>query len=180
VLVVGQGPIGLLLMQLARWAGGEVIVSDLRKERRAAAVSLGAKVALDGARDVPAEVRALCGGRGADCTLLAATGRVAFAQAVDSTRPGGRILSFAATSRGETAEVDLGVLTTSEKDILTAYSSSIHVQDEAARLVFGREIRVRELVSHRLPISRALEAFALAMRPGLGTLKVVLGMEGER
>ena len=181
VLVVGQGPIGLLLMQIARWAGGEVVVSDPLAERRAVAASLGAKATIDAAAaDVPAEVRDLTGGRGADCTLVAATGREAFAQALDATRPGGRILSFAATSRGEAAEVDLGVLTTSEKDILTAYSSSIDVQDQAARMVFDREIRVRELVSHRLPIERAREAFALASRRGPGTLKVVLEMAGSR
>jgi L-iditol 2-dehydrogenase len=174
VLVVGQGPIGLLLMQLARWAGGEVIVSDPLAERRDLAVSLGAGLAIDAARDVPGEVRAATLGRGADCALVAATGRSAFAHALEATRPGGRVLSFAATSRGETAEVDLGMLTTAEKDILTAYSSSIDLQDEAARLVFAREVRVRELVSHRIPIARALEAFALARRPGPGTLKVVL------
>jgi L-iditol 2-dehydrogenase len=180
VLVVGQGPIGLLLMQIARWAGGEVVVSDPLAERRAVAAALGAGVVLDAARDVPAEVRGLTGGHGADCTLVAAPGPRAFAQALDATRPGGRILSFAATSRGETAEVDLGVLTTSEKDILTAYSASIDVQDEAARLVFEREVRVRELVSHLLPMERAIEAFSLAMRPGPGTLKVVLEMTGAR
>ncbi len=180
VLVVGQGPIGLLLMQLARCAGGEVVASDLFAERRAVSAALGARVALDAAGDVPGEVRALTGGHGADCTLVAATGARAFAQALDATRPGGRILSFAATSRGETAEVDLGVLTTSEKDILTAYSSSLDLQDEASRLVFGREVRVRELVSHRLPMERAIEAFSLAMRPGPGTLKVVLDMAGAR
>jgi L-iditol 2-dehydrogenase len=174
VLVVGQGPIGLLLMQIARWAGGEVLVSDPLPERRALASRLGAAVALDSAGDVAAEVRRLTGGRGADCSLVAATGRAAFAAAVDAARPGGRILSFAATSRGEASEVDLGLLTTSEKDILTAYSSSIDVQQEAADLVFGRAVRVRELVSHRLPIPRAVEAFSLAMRPGPGTLKVVL------
>jgi L-iditol 2-dehydrogenase len=174
VLVVGQGPIGLLLMQLARWAGGELLVSDPLPGRRALASRLGAAVALDSALDVPAEVRRLTGGRGADCTLIAATGRAAFAHALDATRPGGRILSFAATSRGETAEVDLGLLTTSEKDILTAYSSSADVQQQAADLVFERTVRVRELVSHRLPMERGLEAFDLALRPGPATLKIVL------
>jgi L-iditol 2-dehydrogenase len=174
VLVVGQGPIGLLLMQIARWAGGEVVVSDPLAERRALAAALGAAASLDPARDVPVEVRELTEGRGADCAILAAPGRAAFAQALDATRPGGRILSFAATSRGEAAEVDLGVLTTSEKDILTAYSSSIDVQPQAADLVFERTVRVRELVSHRLPMGRAVEAFDLVRRPGAATFKVVL------
>ena len=79
-------------------------------------------------------------------------------------------------ARGETAEGDLGPLCTSERQILTAYSSSIEVQQLAADLVFDRTVRVRELVSHRLPVERAPEAFSLAMRPGPGTLKVVLDM----
>ena len=50
------------------------------------------------------------------------------------------------------------------------------VQDEAARLVFSREVRVRELVTHRLPLERAAEAVDLASRPAAGVLKVVLEM----
>jgi threonine dehydrogenase-like Zn-dependent dehydrogenase len=57
---------------------------------------------------------------------------------------------------------------------LTSYSASIDLQDLASRLVFGREVRVREIVTHRFPIERAPEAFELAARPGPGVLKVVL------
>ncbi len=183
VLVVGQGAIGLLLMQLARWAGADVVVSDPLAERRALALSLGAREALFATAEVPQQARAMTEGRGVDCTLVAATGATAFGQALEATRPGGRVLSFAATSRGETAEVDLGLLTVAEKDILTAYSSSIDLQQLAADLVFDRTVRVRELVSHLLPMERAVEAFALAGQPRAGTLKVVLcpgaGAEGR-
>lgn len=179
VLVVGAGPIGLLLAQIARCEGGDVIVSDPLPERRALAASLGTSVVLDPAGDVPGEVRARTAGRGADAALVAATGQGALGQAVEAVRPGGRVLSFAATSRGETAVVDLGLLTSAEKDLLSAYSSSIEVQEEAAELVFSRRVRVRELVSHRLPMERALEAFDLALRPRRGTLKVVLERAGR-
>ncbi len=175
VLVVGQGPIGLLLMQIARAKGGEVIASDALHERRELARALGASVVLDAAEDVPAQAVALTAGRGVDCVLLAAPGQPAFDQAVAATRPGGRIVSFAATSPGETVAVDLGRLTSLEKDLLTAYSSSIDMQQEAAELVFGRVVRVAPLVSHRLPVARGLEAFALASGRAPGTLKVVLG-----
>ena len=83
---------------------------------------------------------------------------------------------FAATSPGETAEVDLGALCAAEKEILTSYSASVDVQDLAARLVFGREIRVRDLVTHRLPLEEAPAAVELASRPAPGVLKVVLRM----
>ena len=86
-------------------------------------------------------------------------------------------MSFAATSSGETVEVDLGLMTQSEKDLLTSYSASVDVQDRAAQLVFGREIRVQELVSHRFPFERAKEAFDLALHPGPGTFKVVVQRE---
>jgi L-iditol 2-dehydrogenase len=178
VLVVGVGPIGLLLMQLARCAGAVVVVSDPVAERRELALSLGAGAALDAGEDVPGRLREMTQGRGGDCVLVAAGGAAAMAQAIAAARPGGRVLSFAATSPGETAEIDFGLLTTSEKDILTAYSSSIDVQQKAADLVFSRAVRVRELVSHRFPVGRADEAFALALRPAPGTLKVVLQTTG--
>ena len=178
-LVVGQGPIGLLLMQLLRWSGVSVFVSDLLEERRGLGRSLGATEVLDAGVDVAAEVRGLTDGRGADSAFVAAVGSAPLAQALAATRPGGRIMSFAATSPGEMAEVDLGTMTLSEKDLLTSYSASVDVQDQAARLVFGREIRVLELVSHRLPFERALEAFDLAFQPRSGTLKVVVEREPE-
>jgi L-iditol 2-dehydrogenase len=174
VLVIGQGSIGLILLQLCRWAGADVLVSDTLADRLETSRGLGAAQALDAREDVSREVRGLTEGRGADCAFVAAVGPAPFAQAVDAVRPAGRIMVFAATSPGETAEVDLGALTASEKEILTSYSASIDLQDLAARLVFGREIRVRELVTHRFPLERAPEAFAVAARPAPGVLKVVL------
>jgi L-iditol 2-dehydrogenase len=136
---------------------------------------LGASVALDAtAVDVPREVRALTGGRGADLAILAAFGQAPFAQAVDATRPGGRIIVFAATSPGETVQIDLGALSAAEKEILTSYSASVDVQDLAAQLVFAREVRVRELVTHRFALEDAPRALEVASHPAPGVLKVVL------
>jgi L-iditol 2-dehydrogenase len=174
VLVVGQGPIGLILTQLCRRAGAEVLASDLLPDRLEAARRLGAAVAMGATGDVPAEVRRLTGGRGADVAVLAAVGRAAFRQAVDATRPGGRIVVFAATAPGETVEVDLGALSLAEKDVVTSYSASVDVQDLAARLVFDREVRVRELVTHRFPVEETEAAIALAARPAPGVLKVMV------
>jgi L-iditol 2-dehydrogenase len=174
VLVVGQGPIGLILLQLARLEGAAVLVSDVLEDRLAVARALGAEATLDARGDVVSEARALTGGRGVDRTLLAAVGQAAFDQAVHATRPAGRIMVFAATSPGETAEVDLGALCASEKDLLTSYSASVEVQERAARLVFERVVRVRELVTHRLPLEQAARAVELASRAVPGVLKVVL------
>jgi L-iditol 2-dehydrogenase len=180
VMVVGQGPIGLLLMQLCRWSGAEPIVTDPLADRRQMAVRLGAAVALPAGDTVPDEVRRLTG-RGADVAFVAALGTAALRQAIDAVRPAGRIIVFAATSPGETAEIDLGALCAAEKELLTSYSASVDVQDLAARLVFGREVRVRDLITHRFPLEQAAQALEVAARPAPGVLKVMLRPDaGER
>ena len=170
VLVVGPAS----LTQICRWAGAEVLASDTLADRLEASLRLGAAAALPASDAVAREVRAVTGGRGADCVFLAALGPAPFAQAVDATRPGGRIMVFAATSPGEMASLDLGALCAAEKELLTSYSASVEVQDLAARLVFGREIRVEELVTHRFPLEEAPRAVEVASRPAPGVLKVVL------
>lgn len=172
-LVVGQGAIGLLLMQLCRWSGSTPIVSDPLPDRREMALRLGAAAALPAGEGVPDEVRRLTG-RGADVAFVAALGTAPLRQAIDSVRPAGRIVVFAATSPGEIAEVDFGALCAAEKELWTSYSSSVDVQDLAAQLVFQREVRVRELITHRFPIEEAARAVEVAAHPGPGVLKVML------
>jgi L-iditol 2-dehydrogenase len=175
VLVVGQGPIGLILMQLAKRAGAIVLASDTLPDRLQMSRLLGVDAAFDARTvDVPSEARAATSGRGADRTILAALGPAAVKQAIEATRPGGQIIVFAATAPGENADIDLGTLSLQEKDILTSYSSSIDVQDEAARVVFDREIRVRDLITHRFPLESAAEAVSRAASPAPGVLKIVL------
>jgi L-iditol 2-dehydrogenase len=179
VLVVGQGPIGLLLTQLCRRSGAEPIVTDPLPDRREMALRLGAAVALPAGDEVPAEVRRLTG-RGADAALVAALGTDALRQAIDAVRPAGRIIVFAATSPGEMAEIDLGALCAAEKELLTSYSASVDVQDLAARLVFDREVRVRDLITHRFPLEQAARALEVAARPAPGVLKVMLRPDARR
>ncbi len=176
VLVVGQGPIGSMLMQLARVRGARVLVSDLSPVRLDLARSLGAVThdARQGALDE--WVRGQTQGRGADVALLAATGQGAFDAAVAATRPGGRLVPFSATSRGETYQVDLGLLAAAEKQIVSVYSASVDVQDEAAELVFSGRVQLQPLLTDFFPIARVNEAIDLFRNPAVTTLKIALDM----
>ena len=120
-------------------------------------------------------MQALTGGRGADCALLAAPGQAAFDQAVRG-HPA-RAAGSSPSPRPRPARASWstsGASRASRRTLLTAYSSSIDLQQEAAELVFSRTVRVAELVSHRLPVARGREAFELAMGRAPGTLKVLL------
>src|SRR5260370_15609432 len=74
VLVIGQGPIGVLLAALARKAGATVLTSDLYPERHAIAAKFGLDHPLDATGDVVAAAKTATEGRGADAALLAVGG----------------------------------------------------------------------------------------------------------
>lgn len=176
VLVVGQGPIGSMLMQLAKVRGARVLVSDLSPVRLELARTLGASVLDPAHGPVDEWVRAQTGGRGADVAILAATGQRAFDACVESARPGGRIVPFSATSRGETYQVDLGLLAAAEKQIVSVYSASVDVQEESADLVFSGRLRLRELLTDLFPIRGVNNAIELFRHPATTTLKIAIDM----
>lgn len=178
VLVVGQGPIGMLLMLLAKLEGAEVYVSDPMAGRRAASVRFGAKEAFDPAGgNLLDEIRHRTGGRGADAVLMAVPNPLLVPEALSLTRPGGRVLLFAHNDPVMRLEFPAAAVGVEEKEILGSYSASIEEQEESAELVFGRRLPVREMVSHRFPLERIGEALEMAARPADNTLKVVIHHE---
>ncbi len=176
VLVIGQGPIGLLLMLLARLQGAATVTTDLMPERRARSLRLGAEAALDPSRpgEVDAELARRTDGRGADVVLVAVPNPALVADALRFARPGGRVVLFAHNDPQMRMDVPAAPLGIEEKELLGSYSASIALQAESARLVFSRALPVAELVSHRFPLDRIGEALALAARPDGRSLKVVV------
>jgi len=174
VLVIGQGPIGLILSVLAKRTGARVITSDLYPQRLTISKSFGLGLTIDAARaDVTQKVRELTDGRGADAVILAVGGNGLIRPAMDATRPGGRVLLFAQTVRGEVV-VDPAAICVDEKTLLGSYSASVDLQDESVRFVMGREMDLERLMSHRFPLSRALEALELAARPQPDSMKIAI------
>ena len=106
MLVIGQGPIGLILAVLAKRAGARVITSDLYPARLTIANSFGLNSNIDASKeDTGHVVRGMTDGRGADAVILAVGGSSLIQPAMEATRPGGRVLLFAQTTRGE-AKID--------------------------------------------------------------------------
>lgn len=178
VLVIGQGPIGLLLMLLAKHEGGEVFTSDPMAGRRAASLRFGAKESFDPAAvNLLDEMRRRTSGRGADAVLAAVPNPSLVSEALALARPGGRVLLFAHNDPVLRLEFPAAAVGVEEKEILGSYSASVDEQEEAAGLVFRRRLPVREMVSHRFPLERIADALELAARPGDNTLKVVIRHE---
>ena len=176
MVVIGQGPIGLLLMLLARLEGAEVLTTDPMTARREASIRFGASAAFDPASkmQLDSELRKRTDGRGADAVLLAAPHPSLVIDALELTRPGGRVLLFAHNDPVMRVEFPAAAVGIEEKEILGSYSASIDDQEEAAQLVFQHRLPVRQLVSHEFPLERIAEALNLAAHPVDNTLKVVI------
>jgi L-iditol 2-dehydrogenase len=175
VLVIGQGPIGMLLMILAKYEGAEVYASDPMAGRRAASLKFGAKEVFDPTKqNLQQKMRERTGGRGADAVLVAVPSPALVPEALAIARPGGRVLLFAHNDPVMQLDFPAAAVGVEEKEILGSYSASVDDQAESAALVFERRLPVRELISHRFPLERIAEALELAAHPAEDTLKVVI------
>lgn len=178
VVVIGQGPIGMMLMLLARNEGAGVWTSDPMEGRRAASLRFGAGRAFDPkAGNLLEEVRAWTDGRGADAVLVAVAHPAVVPEALALTRPGGRVLLFAHNDPVLQLQFPAAAVGIEEKEILGSYSASVDDQAESARLVFERKLPLREMISHRFPLERIAEALEMAAHPANDTLKVVITHE---
>jgi len=175
VLVIGQGPIGILLAALAARTGAKVLTSDLYPERHAVAANYGLRHPVHaGSEDVIAAAHAASEGRGADAVILAVGGNGLIRTAIDAARPGGRILLFAQTQHGE-ASFDPAVVCMDEKTLLGSYSSSFEIEPDVESIVFGGYsggFDLTRLISHRFPLEDAVEAIRVASNPTASSMKI--------
>ena len=175
VAILGQGPIGLMFTMLVNRTGARVAATDTIVERRELAERCGAGFAWDPRTvDVAAEIKRMTGGRGADLVIVAASVPGIVDQAIACSRPGSRILLFAQTSASERIETSGADICVGERTLLGCYSASIDLQKESANLVFGGQVPVEELISHRLPLVKIRSGFDLALHPGPNSLKIIV------
>jgi L-iditol 2-dehydrogenase len=175
VLILGQGPIGLLFTMLVRRTGATMLATDAMPYRRELSVRSGAAAAFD-PRDpqLLGQVMQMTGGRGADAVIVAASAPGIVQQAVGFSRPGSRILLFAQTSHQERVEVSGADVCVGERLIFGSYSASVDLQQESAGLVFDGALPVEDLISHRFPLSQIRLGIDLALHPEPKSLKIIV------
>jgi L-iditol 2-dehydrogenase len=177
VLVIGQGPIGLMHAALARRTGARVLTSDLFPERHAIAARFGLTEPIFAATEnVIERVRAATEGRGADAVVLAVGGNALIKTAIDAARPGGKVMLFAQTQHGE-ATFDPGAVCVDEKSLIGSYSSSFSILDEVTGLAldgYRNGFDLTPLISHRFQLEQAVEAIEIASNPQPSSMKIMI------
>jgi L-iditol 2-dehydrogenase len=174
VLILGQGPIGLLFTMLVERSGATMIASDAMPYRRELATRFGAAAFDPHDPNLLSRIMEMTGGRGADLVIVAASAPGIVEQAVRCSRPGSRILLFAQTSHQERIEVSGADVCMGERVIFGSYSASVDLQKESAHLVFSGALPVEDLISHRFALNEIRLGITLALHPEPKSLKIIV------
>ncbi len=164
VLVIGGGSIGLAAVAAAKATGAEVALVARHPAQLAAGRLLGAELVDSGA------------GGDYDVVLECADSASALATACEAIRPNGKLVMLASSW----GAIELPGLVVAAKEleivISTMYGRAGSVRDveAAATILADREEVAQALISHRLPLAKAAEAFAVARDRKAGAIKVVL------
>ncbi|MBZ5497472.1 MAG: alcohol dehydrogenase catalytic domain-containing protein [Acidobacteriia bacterium] len=158
--ILGAGPIGLLILQVAKLAGADpIFVTDRLPWRLELARKIGGVPINFELEDSTRLILKLTGGLGVDTAIEAAWGEESVAQAAEIARPGGRIVLVGIPSDDTLA---MKHSTARRKGLTILLSRRMkHVYPRALRLVEHGRVDVRGLVSHRFPLRQAADAFRL-------------------
>jgi 2-desacetyl-2-hydroxyethyl bacteriochlorophyllide A dehydrogenase len=171
VAVLGLGPVGLCAVQVARASGASLVVAvDSVAERLRMAESLGA-VAVHLTEDDPrARVKELTGGRGVDLSVDAVGHPDALDLACRLARKAGTVSVTGVYA--ERAEVHMGVVWIKALRWRTGHANVIGHLDRVLAMLSSGVLDPSPLVTHRMGLDQAAEAYAIYDRRE--ALKVVL------
>jgi L-iditol 2-dehydrogenase len=173
VAVIGLGANGILLGLVAKSAGAANLVGcDPDPARRAHALRLGFDQVLAPEEDLAEKVKR--GDRsGTDVVFVLPTAEEAVLSALSAAGPAGRVVFYSPIPPGKKWTIEPHLPYLRDLSMLFSYSSGARDMREALGLLERGVVRAASIFTHRVPLERAAEAFALARRGG-DVLKVVV------
>lgn len=163
VLVLGAGPIGLAIVEVAQARGAKVYATDLDPDRLRIAADLGA-VPVPGGAGLAERVLELTDGEGMPVVMEATGAAAAIAQTIELVASGGRIVVLGLLRKGE--GVTLPGLDLTRKEVtLLGSRASVDCFPEALELIAAGKMRYPAIAT-ALALSQAPATFAaLAENP---------------
>ncbi len=163
-VIIGAGPAGLLLAQLARHMGAtKTIVAQRSKARLQMARRFNIDVLISTTEeDLAARVKEETGGLGADVVVTACASPDAQEQALMLAHNRGRINFFGGLPQGtRPVSIDSNVIHYKELLVTGSHGSVPRHHQAALALIGCGAINARDLISHTFPLDRILDAFSV-------------------
>lgn len=159
VVILGAGPIGLMILQAARLRGaGTIVAVDLAEGPLAMAKRLGADVVINPRGSDPvATVRDLTNGVGADVVIEAVGVAPTVQQAFGLVRRGGTVTLVGIASE-PAIPISTNRIVRSGLQVRSSFRYA-HQHPVAIKLASSRRVDLSTLITHRFELARAPEAF---------------------
>jgi L-iditol 2-dehydrogenase len=175
VLVIGSGIAGLLMIHAARELGaGRILAVDPVPFRLDMAKQFGADEAMPPEEEPNDVLHKMTGGRLADLVVICTGAEKAQNRALESAERGGVILFFAFPDpevRVSFAVMD--VFGRNDRTLITSYGASPYDSWSALELMQSPSIRVKDMITHRLPLSETGIGFRL-VEQAQDSMKVII------
>lgn len=175
VLVIGSGIAGLMMIHAARELGaGRILSVDPVSFRREMAKKFGADEALSPEEDQNTILRTLTGGRLADLVFICTGAEKAQNRALESVERGGLVLFFALPDPEFKVSFSVtDIFGRNDRTLTTSYGAGPYDSWAALELMRSPSIRVKDMITHRLPLSETSKGFSLVER-AQDSMKVII------
>lgn len=174
VLVIGSGVSGLLHIQLAKQnKAKKVIATDMNEFRLLAAQKFGADTVINAKENVQERILKENENKLADFAIVCAGSVHAFEQAIQSVGAGGTILLFAPTEPQKNFQFNVCEFWLKGKSLISSYAAAKEDLKESLELIGSRQIKVKELITHRLSLDKIQSGFNLAAKAS-ESLKIMI------
>jgi len=172
VAIVGPGPVGLAVQEIAPVFGaGKIIMIGTRQYRMDVAQQRGATLINPNEENAPEKVLELTKGYGADVVVECAGTPDSFNIAFNSVRKGGSVSLMGMW--GEPVEVPLNEMVMNNVTIFTGLVDCNRLE-EIVRLIEAGRINTNFLITHRMKLNDILEAYRIFENKEDNVLKIAI------
>ena len=168
-LVIGAGTIGLMTMQAVKVSGAKVMIADLLDYRLEKAKELGAEVVVNAAKE---NLTSAAKNFGADVIFECVGSESTARQAVEAARKGAEIVIVGVFAKEVMFPVHL--VQNRELEIVGSLMYTKEDYSDAIKLVKERRMKVRDIVTHILPLKELDRAYSILMDEKSRALKVLI------
>ena len=174
VLVVGDGPIGLLAVQCAKIAGAsKIFVSGSWDEKLEVAIKTGADYVMNYKRDNLEEIiHELTEGAGVDVVFETSGNVKAFNQSMHAVKPGGKVVLLSIYTSPEFM-AEINTIVSKDADVIGVLASCNTFKPTIKMLENG-SIDVKPLITHQYPLEKAKDVLEMMKTKNECRIKVLL------
>lgn len=178
VVVIGPGPVGLMVVKIARVLGAGRIIAIGRGFRLETAGRFGADQLVDFEKEDPVKtVRNFTGGKGVSEAFECSGSEGTFNQAVRMVKKGGRVCLFGVPPEGVLEKLPFRQIVLDEISIFGSRANP-NVSRKVLPLITAGKLVVKDLISHTFPLIEFEEAFDIFVNRRDGAIKVVVEPNG--